>query len=77
MAHESGVNAASDSVSHTGGECDEAFARLLNTPAASVQDMATKRQATLIQEQDGDDSAPELIEALGRDFERLAGRLPS
>ena len=76
--HESGVNVAFDRVSHTGGECDKAFARLLNTPAASVHDMATKRRATLVQEQDGVDKAPtKLIEALGRDFERLAQRVPS
>ncbi len=52
---------------------------LLNTPADSVRDMALKRQATLVQQ--GDDSEPgdstKLIEALGRDFERLAEEVPS
>ena len=72
--HKSGVDAASDMESRTSGECNEAFARLLNTAAASVQDMALKRRAMLVQQ--GYDSEPsdstKLIEALGRDFERLA-----
>ena len=69
----SGIDAAHDRERRSSDECDEAFYRLLNTPADSVQDMELKRRATLVQQ--AADSEPrdstKLIEALGRDFERL------
>ena len=78
FVRKSGVDAAYDRERRTGDENREAFARLLDTPAATVRDMALKRQATLVQQ--GDEIEPsdskKLIEALGRDFERLAGEAP-
>ena len=71
MTRELGVDAAHDRESRTGDEYWEAFRRLLNTPADSVQDMALKRRVALIQEDEGAET--ELVEALGRDLDRLAG----
>ncbi len=68
---ELGVDAAHDRESRTSDEYWEAYKRLLNTPADSVQDMALKRRVALVLE--CDEAEKELVEALGRDLERLAG----
>ena len=67
---ELGVDAAHDRESRTSDEYWEAYRRLLNTPADSVQDMALKRRVALVLE--CDEAKKELVEALGRDLERLA-----
>ncbi len=41
----------------------------------AIDDMALKRRVALIQEDNG--AKTELVEALGRDLERLSGGLPS
>ena len=72
---ELGVDAAHDRESRTSDEYWEAYRRLLNTPADSVQDMALKRRVALVLE--CDEAEKELVEALGRDLERLAGEARS
>ena len=72
---ELGVDAAHDREYHTGDQYWEAYRRLLNTPADSVQDVALKRRVALIQEDNGAET--ELVGALGRDLERLAGEVRS
>ena len=71
MARKLGSDAAYGKEARTSNDNWEAYSRLLNTPADSVRDVALKRRVALIQEPA--DAETELVEALGRDLERLAG----